>query len=235
LTGAEDIQDSFAGLRGAEWLGRAQDIPQTLEFNVFLPVAYDGATYHSETYHYEDDGDTQGYLDGVYQWTKAEYVLSSDRVVFTVHKADGSHPKAHAARSYAIRLRGCVPPSSVTVNGQPVTAARFETIVDKVGKNTWHFDGRDVATVITLYERFPVDQDVVVTVELPAGQQASVRRGLVMLPGLIARARLAKPMLDNLYPYAYPVSGCGLCSPPLALLTCCCWLCRTITITLVMR
>ncbi len=34
LVGSEDMQDTMPGLRGSEWLGRAQDIPQTLQFNV---------------------------------------------------------------------------------------------------------------------------------------------------------------------------------------------------------
>ena len=204
LVGAEDIQDTFPGLHGYEWLGRSQDVPQTLELNVFLPLSFEGPKFSAETYHYEDDGDTQQYLDEGFQWTRFGYELTSNHVTFKVNAAVGSPPKAHTARSYSIRLRGCVPPRAVTVNGVPVAYSRFESVTDKIGANTWHFDGKDVATVIQLYQRFPVNEDVVVEVELPEDLQTVVRPGFVMLPGLVNRARLAKPMLDNLYPYAYP-------------------------------
>lgn len=62
--------------------------------------------------------------------------------------------------------------------------------------------------MVTLYERFDVSSDVVVELVLPWELQLSVRAGFASMPGLIARARIVKPMLDNLYPYAYPVCVC---------------------------
>ena len=137
-----------------------------------------------------------------------------------INAAVGSHPKAHPSRSYSIRLRGLVPPKSVTVNGVPVPAVSFSTVTDKINANTWHFDGKDVATVIQLYQRFPVNADVVVSIELPADLQTVVRPGFAGLPGLVNRARLAKPMLDNLYPYAYPVCFLSTCVCHVRLLWC---------------
>ncbi len=102
-----------------------------------------------------------------------------------VHAGVGTHPKAHAARSYSIRLRGCVPPSSVTVNGAAVASVPYETVTDKIGVNTWHFDGDDVSTVISLYSALPVDGDVVVEVALPQGLQVRCLRVPSILPALL--------------------------------------------------
>ncbi len=50
----------------------------------FLPLSYEGSEYTSETFHYEDDGDTQGYMDGQSQWTRLAYALTDDSLTFTV-------------------------------------------------------------------------------------------------------------------------------------------------------
>ncbi len=57
--------------------------PPPFALQTFLPLAFEGS-FSGETFHYEDDGDTQGYLDGLYQWTRASYVLTDDSVTFTV-------------------------------------------------------------------------------------------------------------------------------------------------------
>ena len=59
-----------------------------LRRQAFLPLSYEGLEYTSETFHYEDDGDTQGYLDGQFQWTRLSYVLRNNGLTFTV--SDGS-------------------------------------------------------------------------------------------------------------------------------------------------
>ncbi len=122
-----------------------------------------------------------------------------------VHAAQGSHPKAHPARSYSIVLHACVPPVAVTVNGQPVHKVHAEAVVSTLGRNTWHYDGSQLAVVINLFERFTVTADVVVQLVMTPGKQASLRPKMVSARGLIARARLLKPKLDNMYPRAYPV------------------------------
>jgi hypothetical protein len=126
-------------------------------------------------------------------------------VIVQVHAAQGSHPKAHAARSYSLRLHACAVPAAVTVNGEPVTYTLAETVTDKIHRNTWHYDGVEVAAVIQLFQRFDVTADVVVRVDLTPGQQETLRPLMSGARGIIARARMLKPILDNQYPYAYPV------------------------------
>jgi hypothetical protein len=117
----------------------------------------------------------------------------------------GTHPKAHPQRSYVIVLHACVPPTAVSVNGEDVPYDPALAIASKIGVNSWHYDGTQLAVVVNLFARFPVTQDVVVVAHLPHGQQAALRPKMASARGIIARARLLKPALDNWYPRTYPV------------------------------
>jgi hypothetical protein len=117
----------------------------------------------------------------------------------------GTHPKAHAQRSYSIVLHACVPPTTVTVDGEVVQYEPFVSVTGKLGVNTWSYDGSQLAVVINLFRRFDVTRDVVVVANLPQGQQQWLRPKMSGVRGVIARARMLKPTLDNWYPRAYPV------------------------------
>ncbi len=73
---------------------------------------------------YEDDGLTEAYLRGQYEWTAIE-TQQPDAHTWTVNIApvEGHCDALPEARGYTVTVRGCARPVRVTVNG---TAARWE-------------------------------------------------------------------------------------------------------------
>jgi hypothetical protein len=137
---------------GPRWLGRAGDVPLTLEVQVFLPTLRPGGEpVVARTTHYDDDGDSQAYLAGAGQWTDVSASATDREVVVRVHAARGTYQGAPSRRSYALRLHMSVPPEEVAVNGDVVAPVPAHTLRDKPGANTWHYDAAGVAVVVSLY------------------------------------------------------------------------------------
>lgn len=130
--------------------------------------------------------------------------LTSSTVKFVVRAGQGSHPTAHASRSYVVHLRACVPPDTVRVNGEAVPYSPAVRVKQRIGTNTWHYDGARMAVVVTLNARWSVAEDVELELELPAGRQAALRPLMVGVQGKIARAQAVKPVLDQQYPKVFP-------------------------------
>ncbi len=151
LVGSEEVPEP-GSLHKPRWLGRAGDVPSTLELHVFLPTLSRGASaVHANTSHYDDDGDSQAYLQGAGQWTDVALVAEGDLLVLTMPPVRGTFTGAPARRSYCVRLHMCVPPEGVAVNGVAVHRVPAHTLRDKVGVNTWHYDAAGLAVVVTLY------------------------------------------------------------------------------------
>jgi hypothetical protein len=71
------------------------------------------------------------------------------------------------------------------------------------------------AVVINLFHRFAVSGDVTVQLSFVEGLQKELRPKMSWVRGMVARARMLKPLLDNWYPRVYPVRvlrACGFCS-----------------------
>jgi hypothetical protein len=119
-----------------------------------------------ETRVYEDAGNSVGYQNGEFAWTRVAYAGAySDRTV-EIFPAEGSYAGMPAARGYELRLEGTLPPSSVRIDGEPVQRT------DGTAPG-WSYDGTSLTTIVRV-GRTPVRQKVVVSVEggsIPANRR----------------------------------------------------------------
>lgn len=116
---------------------------------------------YGETTVYEDEGDTDGYRNNERTITRVQFKRMEDSIRVTIDAAEGHYPGMPVRRSYQLKLVRTLPPVSVTINGQPVS---FST--ESVA-NTWHYDGPELTTWITIPE-FSVREKVEVEISLPA-------------------------------------------------------------------
>lgn len=91
------------------------DTPEHLEVYVFP-----GADGHFELY--DDEGNTNGYLDGKYALTRMTQEWSVSQAAFTIHPVEGDVSYVPAQRRYDLVFRGITQPDDlkVLINGQPV-------------------------------------------------------------------------------------------------------------------
>lgn len=109
-------------------IGKAEEQYDALAFTIYPGAASGGTTV------YEDDAKTSAYLDGFSAWTNVSYTRTSSSIKVTI-STTGAYPQLPTSRLYTVRLANCNPPTSVTVNGQPVVASRLG------GPNSWRCVG----------------------------------------------------------------------------------------------
>ncbi len=146
---------------------------------------------------YEDAGDTRGYQHGESAWTPICAALNKEGDVLevTIAPAEGHYKGMATSRGYELRLPGSWPPSSVSVNGQPVT---YST---KRGSPGCRFEGHTLTTVITA-PRFGVAEAVSVTVRI-TGELARHRTLLDGFAGKMTRLREAYDILNGAWPVGW--------------------------------
>ncbi|HNS49776.1 MAG TPA: glycoside hydrolase family 31 protein [Anaerolineae bacterium] len=89
---------------------------------------------------YEDDGLTEAYLDGEYEWTPIESRMASFNTwEVRIGASEGSCPALPRSRSLEVRLRGSRSPEAVLVDGQPHTS--------------WTYSARSLTTTIHISNR----------------------------------------------------------------------------------
>jgi alpha-glucosidase len=140
---------------------------------------------------YEDAGNTTGYKYGDTAWTRIRASSNGDGSVLTLAIApmEGQYKGMPTARSYEVRLPGSWPPSSVRVNGQPITESRKDGFVG------WRFDGDTLTTAIRT-SRFKVSDAVTVTVKIEA-TLARQRNLLDDFAGKMTRLREAYDIVNS--------------------------------------
>jgi hypothetical protein len=78
--------------------------------------AYKGATRL-----YEDEGNTNNYLDEACAWTPVtQYMPDHHTLNVRIGAAEGHYPGMADRRSYTIRVKGILPPQAVLLNGAEV-------------------------------------------------------------------------------------------------------------------
>ncbi|HOT92856.1 MAG TPA: glycoside hydrolase family 31 protein [Anaerolineae bacterium] len=97
---------------------------------------------------YEDDGLTEAYLRGQYEWTAIE-TRQPDERTWTVGIApvEGHCDALPDVRGYTVTLRGCARPVTVMLNGAPAE---------------WRYDAESLSTAITV-PKLPKSQSLVIT------------------------------------------------------------------------
>jgi len=168
--------------------GGAKVIPSTLTFRVFACSGCQGSTSV-----YEDDGDTEIYLNSTgnanYAWTTASYTTVENKITVTVQAADGSFPGFLTQRNFRVKLQGVYGPSDVTVNGANVP---FDSTKTKIP--SWSYDGNLLAVeVITAPVSVKANTTVVVTTLGSLGD-AGLSNGI---PLAVNRLAQVKTLLDN--------------------------------------
>jgi alpha-glucosidase len=145
---------------------------------------------------YDDAGDTPGYQQEEFAWTPIQADLNADGTILTLSVAPtvGHYAGMPTERAYELRLPGNWPPSSVTVNGEPLP---YTNTAEKPG---WRFEGSTVTTVITT-RRFSTGDAV--SVKLRTDPQLTRNRSMLDgLPGKLARLRETNDILNAAWPAA---------------------------------
>jgi alpha-glucosidase (family GH31 glycosyl hydrolase) len=145
---------------------------------------------------YDDAGDTPGYQHEEFAWTPIQADLNADGAILTLTVAPtaGRYAGMSNERAYEFRLPGNWPPTSVTVNGEPLP---YSSTADKPG---WRFEGNTLTTVITT-RRFSTGETV--TVKLRTDPQLTHNRAMLDgLAGKFTRLREAYDILNAAWPAA---------------------------------
>lgn len=146
---------------------------------------------------YEDAGNTPGYQHGESAWTKIHAALNGDgtELRITISPIDGGYHGMPTDRAYELRLPGSWPPSSILVNGMPLSYSTNH------GLPGWHFEGNTLETVIST-PRFPVRDTVTITVR--TGLELARNRALLDgFAGRMARLRETYDILNANWPVSW--------------------------------
>ena len=139
---------------------------------------------------YEDDGETYAYLRGDSATSTLVFAMGGGTsptldVNITVAVSAGGAAALPRTRTHSLRLPNTPPPTRVLFNGAPLGKSRFG------GPASWHYDGDDVAVVVTLPPSRTTDPARVVATFEPHPPA-----GLDGLKGLLAASRRAKAALN---------------------------------------
>jgi Domain of unknown function (DUF5110) len=145
---------------------------------------------------YDDAGDTPGYQEGECSWTPIQAASNVDgtTLTLTVAPAMGHFTGMPNERAYEFRLPGNWPPSSVSVNNQPLS---YSIAGDHPG---WHFEGNTLTTVITT-RRFGIGDTITVQLRIDP-QLARDRSTLDGFTGKLTRLRETYDLLNVTWPAA---------------------------------
>src|ERR1700729_3181945 len=145
---------------------------------------------------YDDAGDTPGYQEGECTWTPIQAASNADgtMITLTVAPATGHYTGMPTERAYEFRLPGNWPPSSVTVNDQPLSYSI------EAAHPGWRFEGNTLTTVITT-RRFSIGDAITVKLRIDP-QLARDRSILDGFTGKLTRLRETYDILNVAWPAA---------------------------------
>jgi alpha-glucosidase len=146
---------------------------------------------------YDDSGDSPGYQTGQATWTPTRASLSPDgtSLNIVISPIEGHYNGMESDRSYELRLPGSWPPSSVSVNGVPLSYSTKEA------DPGWRFDGNTLTTIIAT-PRFHVTDKVAIAVQTSL-EMARNRALLDDFAGRMRRLRESYDILNANWPLAW--------------------------------
>ncbi len=113
---------------------------------------------------YEDEGNNQDFKKGKYAFIKVDQERKGNKLIVTVHPAEGNYPGMVRNRYYELRLVNSFPPESVKLNGKAFKqGAELKT-------GEWVYDG-DKLTVKILTPKENVAGKYVFEITLPASDE----------------------------------------------------------------
>lgn len=147
---------------------------------------------------YEDDGATIGYLVDQSAKTTCSYThdFATGKIKVTI-STNGTYATLPATRDYTIKLLNTLPAASVgVVAGDALQRVPHRDAVrGTAGASTWHYDGDDVALVISLTG---VTTSATTTIDVSLPTWPSSDRDLLNgMKGAIEMAKLAKLNMDE--------------------------------------
>src|SRR5581483_5333128 len=150
---------------------------------------------------YEDAGDPPGYEHGERAWTPIRASLNGDGTLLNVSVApvEGRYPGMSSDRAYELRLPGSWPPSTVSINGEPLPFAR------RKGTIGWRFEGNTLTTIVTT-PRVSVNRPLEISIRTQL-EMARNRSLLDGFSGKLARLRETYDMLNANWPVAWSPDG----------------------------
>lgn len=157
---------------------------------------------------YEDAGDTLGYKNNEFAWTKfQQQTLGDGSQEIKILPGQGKFQGMLNERRYQLRVSGVWPPDSLTFNGQPIKfvpshdPSRPENspaAQDEILETGWHYDG-ETATLIVNLPVMPISETGDVIVKFP-NRTADSSRLLEDLAGRITRLHDAMQILETTWP-----------------------------------
>jgi alpha-glucosidase len=145
---------------------------------------------------YDDAGNTPGYQQEEFAWTPIEAASNADGTILTLTIAPtmGHYPGMPNERAYEFRLPGNWPPTSVTVNDQPLSYS------GTAGHPGWRFEGNTLTSVITT-RRFSTGETITVKLRIDP-KLAHDRSILDGFAGKLTRLREAYDIMNVAWPAA---------------------------------
>jgi hypothetical protein len=146
---------------------------------------------------YEDSGDTPGYQTGEAAWTPIQAALNDIGTALnvTISPTQGQYNGMKTDRAYELRLPASWPPSSVEVNGEPLSYSK------RKGEPGWHFDGNTLTTIIST-PAFRLTAATTITVRTGV-EMAQNRTLLYDFAGRMTRLREAYDILNANWPTSW--------------------------------
>ncbi len=139
---------------------------------------------------YEDEGNTNGYLDDACAWTPiSQYMPDHHTLNVRIGAAEGHYPGMADRRSYTIRVKSILPPQAVWVNGAEVPY----DLHGKPGQLHWQYDGNQIAIVVHLPPQ-PVHEALEVSLKLQSLDDLDLLNGV---QGKIARLKKVMHLLNK--------------------------------------
>ena len=85
-----------------------------------------------ETRHYEDEGDTDGYKQGLFATTRMTQVRTDRKITFTIEPRTGAFPGMIEERSYQVVFLLEDKPEGITLNGEPTDNWTFDEMAKSI-------------------------------------------------------------------------------------------------------
>ncbi|KAF0699404.1 Aste57867_10012 [Aphanomyces stellatus] len=177
----------FAPQITATSLGQAQSQPSPITL-VIVPGL---ATGHGVLY--EDQGDSQKYLNQEFAWFSFSYVSKDNEIETTIHEVKGTFPDLPSTTSYILDFKHAVPADLVLVDDRKLNFIPF----GESDKEGWRYDAEGLTLRVYLKSDVSVSASTVVRVKFlkpsASGFTANLMNGVV---GGMARLQEIKLLLD---------------------------------------
>ncbi|MDJ1480033.1 glycoside hydrolase family 31 protein [Cytophagaceae bacterium YF14B1] len=148
---------------------------------------------HGDTRLYEDEYNTNGYLEGHYTWTSiSQHMPDDDTLIIRINPVEGRYTSSPSERSYQIHVRGILPPKAIYCNQNEVPYEFMEEDVDSVDFH-WQYEGNQIATIITL-DKLSVHEPVEVVLKLQPIDNLDLLNGV---QGKISRLKKVMHLLNK--------------------------------------